>query len=68
MDDFLIDILGFFIESYTIDLGDFFDDMKLLFDEDDPSSIVMRASFDPLVHSLHDRSLQVEVTVDTYVQ
>ena len=56
MDDFLTNILVLFVESHIEDLGDIIDDIHLLFDEEDPSSIVMRAHFDPLVHSLHDRS------------
>ena len=42
--------------------------MILLFDEDDPSLVVVRAHSDPHVHSLHDRSSQVEVIMDTYEQ
>ena len=56
------------MESYTIDLGDFFDDIPLLFAKDDPSIVVVRAHFDPHVHSLHDQSSQVDVIVDPYVQ
>ena len=50
------------------DLGDNIDDLTLLLNEVAPSSVVMRAPSDPLVHSLHDRSSQVEVIVDTYEQ
>ena len=56
-DDFLTDILGLFVESHTIDLEDFLDDLPLLFAEDDPSRLVARAHFDPHVHCLHDQSL-----------
>ena len=51
------------MESHIEDLGDFIDDIQLLFDEDDPSSVVVRAHSNPLVHSLHDQSLQVDVIV-----
>jgi hypothetical protein len=51
-----------------IDLGDSIVDLPLLLDATTPSSIVMRAPSNPLVHSLHDRSLEVEVSVDTYDQ
>ena len=64
----MIDIVGLFIESHTTALGDFFDDIQLLFDEDNPSIVVARAHYDPHVHSLHDQPLQVGVIVDTYVQ
>ena len=67
-DDFLTGILGLFVESHIADLGDFFDDIPLLFDEDDPSTVVARAQSNPHVHSLHGQSLQVGVIVDTYVQ
>ena len=50
-----------------MDLGDIIDDIHLLFDGEDPSSVVVRAHFDPHVHSLHDRSAQVDVIMDTYV-
>ena len=50
----------------VIDLGDSIDDLPLLLDAATPSSVVMSAPYDPLVHSLHDRSPQVEVIVDTY--
>ena len=56
MDDFLTNISGLFMESHIADLGDFIDDMQLLFDEADPSSIVVRAHFDSPIHSLHDQS------------
>ena len=68
MDDFLIDILGLFVESHIIDLGDILDDLHLLFDEDDPSIVVARDHSDPHVHSLHDQSSQFDVIVDPYVQ
>ncbi len=44
-DDFLTDILGFFMESHTIDLEDFFDDLLLLFAKDDPSTVVLVFEF-----------------------
>ena len=47
------------------DLGDSIDDLPLL-DAITPSLVVTRAPYHPLDHSLHDRSLQVEVSVDTY--
>ena len=53
-DDFLIDISGFFVESHTTDLEDFFDDLLLLFAKVDPSLVVARAYSNPHVHSLHD--------------
>lgn len=68
MDDFLADILGLFMESHIIDLGDIIDHIHLLFDEEDPSPIVPRAYSDPYVHSLHDQSSQVDVIIDPYVQ
>ena len=40
----------------------------LLFVEDDPSIVVVRAHFDPHVHSLHDQSLQVGMIKDPYIQ
>ncbi|GLJ09904.1 hypothetical protein SUGI_0118020 [Cryptomeria japonica] len=67
-DDYMTDIAGLFMESYIADLGDIIDDIHLLFNEDDPSSIVVRAHSDPLVHSLHDHSFEVDMIVDTYVQ
>ena len=67
MDDFLIDISGLFVESHIVDLGDIIDDLHLLFDEEDPSSGVARAHSNPLVHSLHDQSSQVDMIVDPYV-
>ena len=66
MDDFLTNIEGLFVESHIEDLGDIIDDIYLLFDEEDPSSVVARAHFDPPVHSLHDQSSQVDMTVDSY--
>ena len=62
----MVDIAGLFVESHTIDLGDSLDDLHLLFDGDDPSTIVVRAHSDPHVHSLHDQSLQVDVIVEPY--
>lgn len=67
-DDYLIDIVGLFVESYIADLGDIIDDIHLLFDEDDPSLIVAREHSNPLVHSLHDHYFKVDMIVDTYVQ
>ena len=68
MDDFLIHISGLFVESHIVDLGDILDDIHLLFDEGEYSSIVVRAHSDSLVHSLHDQSSQVDMIVDPYVQ
>ena len=48
------------------DLGDSIDDLSLLLDEVAPSLVVMRVHSNPPIHSLHDRSSQVEVIVDTY--
>ena len=56
------------MESHTIDLGDSLDDLHLLFDEVDPSTVVVRAYSDPHVHSLYDQSSQVGMIVNTYVQ
>ena len=56
------------MESHVANLGDFFDDLHVLFDEDYPSTVVVRAHSDPHVHSLHDQSLQVGVIVDPYEQ
>ena len=39
-----------------MDLGDSLDVLHLLFDGDDPSTVVARAYYDPHVHSLHDQS------------
>ncbi len=50
------------------DLGDNIDDLPLLLDAELSSSVVMRVPSDSLVCSLHDRSLKVEVIVDTYDQ
>ena len=66
-DDYLIEILGLFVESDITYLGDIIDDIHLLFDEEDPSLVVMRDHSDPLVHSLHAQSSQVDMIVDTYV-
>ena len=68
MDDFLVDISGLFVESNIADLGEFFDDIQLLFDEVDPSTVVVRTHFDTHLHSLHDQSSQVDLIVDPYVQ
>ena len=51
----------------TSDLGDSINDLPLL-DAMAPSLVFTRASSDSLDHSLHDRSSQVEVSVDTYDQ
>ena len=51
-----------------INLGDSIDDLPLLLDAIVPSSVVMRDPSESLVHSLHDQSLQVKVSVDTYDQ
>ena len=56
------------MESHILDFGDNIDDMHLLFDEADTSSVVTRAHSNPHVHSLHDQSLQVDMIVDPYVQ
>ena len=67
VDDYIIDILGFFVESYIEDLGDIIDDIHLLFDEDYPSLVVTREHSDPLIHSLHNQSFKVDMIMDTYV-
>ena len=54
------DIAVLFLESHTIDIGDFHDDFSLLFAENASSTVI--------VHSLHDQSFQVGVIVDPYVQ
>ena len=61
------DISALFMESHIVDLEDFFDDLPLLFAEDDPSTVVARAYSDPHVHSLHDQSSHVGMIMDTYV-
>ena len=53
-DDLLSDISALYLESHTIDLEDFLDDLPLLFVEDNPSIVVARAHSNPHVHSLHD--------------
>ena len=68
MDDFFTKIAGFFIESHIADLGDNIDDLHILFDEASSSSVIMRSHSDSPIHFLHDRSSQVDVIVDTYVQ
>ena len=55
-DEYIADISGLFMESHTTNSGDNLDDLHLLFDEDDPSTIVARAHSDPHVHSLDDQS------------
>lgn len=64
----MIDISNLFVDSYFVDLGDTIDDIEHLFDEDDPSLVVVRESSDPLLHSLHNNSLEIDVIVDTYGQ
>ena len=64
----MTDILGLFMESHIVELGDVIDDIYLLFDEEDPSSIFMRAHSNPPIHSLHDQSSQVDIIMDPYVQ
>ena len=54
VDDFLVDIVGLFVESHLADLEDNIDDLHLLFDEANTSSVVMRVHSDPPIHSLHD--------------
>ena len=56
VDDFLTEISGLFVESHIADLGDILDDIYLLFDEVDASSVVTRAHSNPPIHSLHDQS------------
>ena len=56
------------MESHIEYLGYILDDLHLLFDEDDPSIVIVRSHFDPHLHSLHDQSSQVDVIVDPYVQ
>ena len=53
-DDFLTYIEDLFMESHTTYLGDFFDDLPLLFIEDDPSIVFVRSHSNPHVHSLHN--------------
>ena len=67
-DEFLPNISALFVESHTIDMEEFFDDLLLLFAEADSSTVVVRSHSDPQFHSLHDQSLQADVIVDTYVQ
>ena len=47
-----------------LDLGDSTIDLSLL--DVVPSTVVMRVPFNPLGHSLHDHSLQIDMSVDTY--
>ena len=68
MDDFLTYILGLWVESHIVDLGDIINDLYLLFVEEDPSQVVVRAPSNHLVHSLHDQSSHIDVIVDPYVQ
>ena len=56
------------MESYITDLGDIIYDIHLLFDEEDPSSFVTRAHFDPSIHSQRGQPSQVDMIVDPYVQ
>ena len=67
-DDYIVDISIFCVESYTIDLGDIIDDIHLLFDGEGPSLVFVRAHSNSHVHSLHDRSSQVDMIMDPYVQ
>ena len=46
MDDFLLDIIVLFVESYIKDVGDIIDDIHLLFVEDNSSSLVAREHSD----------------------
>ena len=66
MEKFLEDIAGLFVESHLVDSEDSIDDLHLLFDEADTSSVVTRVHSNPFVNSLHDQSLQVDVIMDTY--
>lgn len=61
-------ITSLFLEYYIGYFGDIIDDIHILFYEDNPSLIVVREHFDPLVHSLHDHSFEVDMIVDSYVQ
>ena len=56
VDDFLTNISSLFVESHIEDLGDFIDDIQLLFNEVDTSLVVTRTHSDPPIHSLYDRS------------
>ena len=51
----------------SVDLGDRLDDLHLLIDEGDSSTVVVRAHSNPHVHSLYDQSSHVGVIMDTYV-
>ena len=73
-DDYLTYISSLFVEPHIADLRDIlvdfrdvFDDLHLLFDEENTSPVVVRAHSNPHVHSLHDQSSQVDVIVDPYV-
>ena len=44
MDDFLTDISSLFVESHIVDLGDNIDDIHLLVDESESSSVVTKGS------------------------
>ena len=52
----------------SVDLVDRLEDLHLLIDEGDTSTVVARAHSDPHVHSLHDQSSQVGMIVDPYEQ
>ena len=54
--------------TYSYDMGDFHDDLLLLFVEVDSSTVVVRAHFDPQLHALHDQSFQIGVIVDSSLQ
>ena len=68
MDDFLTNILGLFVESHIVNLGDIIDDIHLLFNKEYPSSTITRAHSNPPIHFLYDQSYQVDMIVDPYVQ
>ena len=55
-DDFLPNISALFLESHTMDMGDFHDDLSLLFAEEASSIVVARAHSNPQLHALHDQS------------
>ena len=54
-DDFLPNIAALFLESHTVDMGDFYDDFLLLFSKES-STVVVRAHSNPQLHALHDQS------------
>ena len=55
------------MELYIAYLGDFFDDIPLLFDEDDPSTVVAKEHVDPHLHSLFEHSFEIDMIVDTLI-